>query len=151
MVLTVYEQQKVIPTEGARTALQELLQIPADEAQLVAELIVSSGQEISLPPSLIEVLQTAARLLLRGDGIVIASAERELTTQEAADFLNLSRQYLVQILERGEIPFTKTGTHRRVKLRDLLAYKERRDARGREILDELTRLGQDMGDYPTAG
>jgi excisionase family DNA binding protein len=78
-------------------------------------------------------------------------ADRELTTQEAADFLDLSRQYLVQILERGAIPFTKRGTHRHVKFRDLLAYKERRDARSREILDDLTRLGQEMGDYAPPG
>jgi excisionase family DNA binding protein len=81
------------------------------------------------------------------EGIVIMPTDRALTTQEAADFLNMSRQYLVELLERGEIPFTKTGTHRRVKFHDLLAYKERRDAQGREILDELTRLGQEMGDY----
>lgn len=76
---------------------------------------------------------------------------RELTTQEAADFLNVSRQYFVQLLERGDIRFAKTGTHRRVEFGDVLAYKQRRDAQRRQILDELTQLGQEMGDYRPEG
>jgi len=76
---------------------------------------------------------------------------RELSTQEAADFLNVSRQYFVQLLERGEIPISETGTHRRVKFGDILAYKQRRDAQRRQILDELTQLGQAMGDYLPEG
>jgi excisionase family DNA binding protein len=145
MALTIYEQQQIILAEDARPALRQLQRIPADQLQLVAKLVGPNGEEIALPPSLIGVLQAAARLLLEGKGIVIVPTDRALTTQEAADFLNMSRQYLVELLERGEIPFTKTGTHRRVKFHDLLAYKARRDAQGREILDELTRLGQEMG------
>lgn len=151
MATIVYENQTIIPVEEARSALRQILQIPADQLSVIARATGSVGQEVPLPCPLVELLQAAARLLLAGEGVAIVPADRELTTQEAADFLGMSRQYLVQVLERGEIPFTKTGTHRRVKPRDLLAYKEHRDARGREILDELTQLGQEMGDYARPG
>lgn len=72
---------------------------------------------------------------------------QELTTQEAADFLNMSRQFFVTLLERGELPFEKVGTHRRVRFKDVLEYKERRRAERRQALAELTALAEERGDY----
>ena len=71
----------------------------------------------------------------------------ELTTQEAADLLNVSRQYLVRLLEDGAMPFTKTGTHRRIRFGDLMAYKRARDATRRQGLKRLTRLSEELGLY----
>ena len=71
----------------------------------------------------------------------------ELTTQQAADMLNVSRPFLVKLLEEGKMPFTKTGTHRRVLFTDLMEYKQRRNAKRRETLAVITQLGQEMGDY----
>ena len=72
---------------------------------------------------------------------------QHLTTQEAADFLNMSRQFFVTLLERGELPFEKVGTHRCVRFKDLLEYKERRRAERRKALAELTALAEESGDY----
>lgn len=72
---------------------------------------------------------------------------KELTTGEAADILNVSRQYLVELLETGAIPFTKAGTHRRIRFGDLMDYKERRDANRREGLSRLTKKSQKLGLY----
>ncbi|HEX5503538.1 MAG TPA: excisionase family DNA-binding protein, partial [Thermomicrobiales bacterium] len=72
---------------------------------------------------------------------------RELTTQQAADLLNVSRQYLIRLLERGDLPFTRTGTHRRIRLDDVLRYKDARSARRREGLRRLTRLSEELGLY----
>ncbi|MGH7862621.1 MAG: helix-turn-helix domain-containing protein [Candidatus Dormibacteraceae bacterium] len=147
MALTIFDRQPTILADDERAAVAQLARLPVDEFHLAAKLVGPDGEEIALPDPLIRVLQRAAQFLLRGDAITIVPIDKELTTQEAADFLNMSRQYLVQLLERGEIPFTRTGTHRRIKFGDLLTYKQRRDAQRRRILDELTQLGQDMGDY----
>lgn len=70
--------------------------------------------------------------------------DKDLTTQEAADLLRLSRPHLTKLLDEGVIPHHKVGTHRRVRIDDLLAYRAKRDTTRREKLDELTRLSEEL-------
>ena len=85
--------------------------------------------------------------LVQGNSFTIVPVHKELTTQEAADILNVSRQYLVELLAAGAIPFTLVGTHRRIRFGDLMDYKERRDATRREGLSHLTKKSQKLGLY----
>jgi excisionase family DNA binding protein len=83
---------------------------------------------------------TELDVLARGDG-------SELTTQQAADILNVSHQYLIRLLDEGAVPSTQTGADRRIRVDDLLRYKQQRDRERAEALDELTQLSQEMGGY----
>src|SRR5215203_2197261 len=93
-----------------------------------AKLVSPSDEELELPKSVYEVLVRVVREMDRGNGITIIPVHAELTTQQAAELLNVSRPHLVGLLQKGEIPFHKVGRHRRVRLNDLLDYKERRDS-----------------------
>src|SRR5260370_10410635 len=112
-----------------------------------ALLISSDGEQIQLPPSLFLVLKRIVPHLTNGRAVTIVPINKEVTTQEAADILNVSRPYLVKLLEQGDIPFIKIGAHRRIRLDDLMEYKERRDAEQDKALAELTQLSQDLGLY----
>jgi len=85
--------------------------------------------------------------LADGEGVTVMPDSAELTTQQAAEFLNVSRPYLIKLLEAGKIQFRLVGTHRRVRFRDLREYKNRDDLERRRAADELTELSQDLGLY----
>jgi excisionase family DNA binding protein len=100
-----------------------------------------------LPASLFQLLRQAVTELAHGQVVTLVSCNKELTTQQAANLLGVSRPYLIKLLEQGEIPFVRTGTHRRILFDDLMAYKERRDAGRRKDLASLTQLSQELGLY----
>ncbi len=109
--------------------------------------IVVDGQKLELSSSLLEVLARAAEVLAAGDAVTIVPVGQELTTQQAADLLNISRQYLVRLLDNGELPHTKTGRHRRMRIEDVLSYKAKRDEERLAALQELTELTEELGGY----
>lgn len=115
-----------------------------------AKLVGADGDTIEIPSSLYQLIRQIVPLLKRGDAVALVPYHQELTTQEAADFLNMSRQFLVNLLERGELPFTKVGTHRRVRFHDLQAYKERRRDERRRSLAAITALSEESGEYDRA-
>lgn len=109
--------------------------IAAPEAK--AALVGPDNSRIELPDALHRVLLQVAEALMQGMAITVAPQSARLTTQQAADFLGVSRPTLVRLLERGEIPMTKPGRHRYVELRDLVAYQETARHRRRAILDQM--------------
>lgn len=111
------------------------------------QLVGPNGETITLPESVFYVLERVVEVLARGDSITVVPVGRELTTQQAADLLNVSRQYLVRLLDEGSIAFRKTGKHRRLRIEDVLAFKQKRDADRRAGLRELSRLTQELGGY----
>jgi len=115
--------------------------------QGACKLVGPSGEERSIPDSVFYVLERVAEVMARGDSITIVPVGKEMTTQQAADLLNVSRQYLIRLLDEGRIPFTKTGKHRRLRIEDVLAFKEVRDRDRKAGLDELVRMSEELGGY----
>lgn len=107
--------------------------------------LIDRGQEITVPVVAIRLLADILENMAQGNAISIVPIHAELTTQEAADLLNVSRPYLVRLLEQGQIPFHKTGRHRRIRFADLRAYIERTDAASEAAAAELTAQAQELG------
>ena len=128
-------------------ALMDLLEHVASDEPAAYKLVSPTGEVTELPESVFLLLERIIEVLARGDAITVVPVGKELTTQQAANILNVSRQYLVRLLDDGRIPFRKTGTHRRVRMEDLLAYKRQRDRDRMASLDDLSQLSQEFGGY----
>lgn len=99
--------------------------------------------EIELLPAIGQLMLDVLTHVARGEMVTFVPYGAELTTKEAADLLNVSRPFLVSLLEAGAIPFHKVGSHRRVKASDLLEYREQREQERSDALADLQRLGQE--------
>lgn len=117
--------------------LRDALRGRRPSAQERAYLQSPDGRKTEIPASIFDVLARVADDMANGHAIVIVPVGHELTTQEAADILNVSRPHLVKLLETGEIDFHLAGTHRRVYFQDLMEYRNLRDQARHRVLDEL--------------
>ena len=128
-------------------AQKEIVEIYAKLREAEAKLIGPDGKAEILPNNLYSFLLRLLADLRAGNAVTILQSSHELTTIEASKTLGMSRQFLVQLLEKGEIPFHMVGTHRRLYVRDVIAYKARRDTSRRKTLDDLARHEFAKGDY----
>ncbi|MHA4830469.1 helix-turn-helix domain-containing protein [Kluyvera intermedia] len=103
--------------------------------------------QIELPTSSLTLLVSILGELAAGNAVQVVPVHAELTTQEAANILNVSRPHMVKLLEEGELPFHKTGRHRRVLFADLMGYKNRRDSASSRAMQELADQSQELGFY----
>ena len=143
--------EPITPTERdvseAREAVGQLARSRHSRSSLQLRIVGDSGSvaEFPLPQAALRLLQTILAQMAEGNSITIIPNHAELTTQQAADFLSVSRPYLIGLLEKGEVPFRKVGTHRRILFSDLTAYQKEAKEAQRYALDELTAQAQELG------
>jgi len=138
--------EPIVAAESERPTLNRIEGM-LEETNRVPKLVGSDGEKIELSRSVFYALRQLVSYFVHGKAVSVIPVDKELTTQEAADILNVSRPFLVKLLEKGEIPFIKVGTHRRVRFNDLMEYKKRHDVERRHGLAELTQLSQELGLY----
>ena len=133
--------------EAATTAQRELAAYLATgfETKLV-QLVDSNDRShpIRLPMAALQLLSEILSELADGNAVKVVPVHAELTTQEAADLLNVSRPYLVKLLETGKLAFYKTGKRRRIRFDDLMTYKQARDEASQSALDNLAAEAQEL-------
>jgi excisionase family DNA binding protein len=109
--------------------------------------LVINGQEIEVPSVIYFALTEVVKTLNNGDSVTLIPMDKELTTQQAADILNVSRPYFIKLLENGTIKFRKTGTHRKVLMQDLIEYRDKRAENRHANIEEMSKLSQELGLY----
>ena len=102
-------------------------------------------ESISIPITAFRLLNSILTEMAKGNAVTLIPVHAELTTQQAADILNVSRPFLIEQLEKGVIPYRKVGTHRRVMFKDLMEYKQTMDHNRLKALDELSAIDQELG------
>jgi excisionase family DNA binding protein len=144
MSIAELEPHTTLPPHD-HTQVEALLAQLQEGATTTAVLEAPSGHRVVLPAEIYTVLLDITRAMAEGRAITIAPQAQVLSTQQAADLLGVSRPTLVAILERGEVPYTQPGRHRRVRLTDVLDYQQRQRHTRRAVLDTLTREADELG------
>jgi excisionase family DNA binding protein len=130
---------------ASQRELAAFLSTQADTQRIQVFDDQNQPHQIDLPTSAVRLLVDILAELAEGNAVKVIPIHAEVTTQEAADLLNVSRPHVVKLLETGELPFHKTGKHRRIRFADLMAYKTRRDARSEAAMAELAQQAQELG------
>ncbi|MQY29994.1 helix-turn-helix domain-containing protein [Nocardia aurantia] len=141
------EPGAIDPEIAARAVrrIKDYLMTHPDEDLISVLDEIDGNDPLVLPREAVTLLAFILVQAAEGRGVSVVPAHAELTTQQAADMLNVSRPYIVGLLEAGDIPFRSVGRHRRIRFDDLEAYQQRSEAKSRTAADEITRLGQEFG------
>ena|SRR5581483_8311663 len=136
---------RITPADSEQTQMAELYRLLIHSG--TAALISPEGEQQSLPKSVYEMLVKVVEAMQEGKSIAIMPEQQQMTTQAAADFLGVSRQFLVRELEGGKMQFHYVGTHRRIYQRDLLQYRLQRIQDRRNSIERIARHAEELGDY----
>lgn len=142
-------QTLIAPEPDERDRIRRIVEVLGKGCEYARYELTDTSHRVTLelPPSLFAVLARAAEALAGGQSVAIVHYDQELTTQQAADLLGVSRPFLIRLLEEGKIRYHRVGTHRRIRMGDLMEYKKIRDARRRADLSELIRVSETLGLY----
>lgn len=139
------DDDDVVTASAALTRVKAYLHEHGDDENDVRVRAEDDDDVLVLPRAAVELFAQILAYMAAGHGVSVVPADAELTTQQAADMLNVSRPYLIGLLEAGEIEYRKVGKHRRVKAMSLVEYMRNDDQRRRRAADELSALTQEMG------
>jgi excisionase family DNA binding protein len=106
--------------------------------------IAGTNKDVTLPAPAVRLLVEMLSEMAEGNAVTLVPIQSELSTQQAAEVVGVSRPFLVKLLEEGKLPYRKVGTHRRVLFKDLMAYKRRIDKKRLETLNKLTAQAQEL-------
>ena len=132
-------------TQLARTSAAELSRLLREQPNADRASVKMDGHDMILPRQAISLLRDVLADMAQGNAVTIVPMHAEMTTQQAAGILNVSRPYLVKLLEQGELSFTKVGTHRRIRFEDLMKYKQKINQQSTQAMDELVEQAQELG------
>ena len=135
----------VRPTGEQAKEARECLETLKGSPQPTVTVKLESGTEFEVPEFAFHFLLKLLQETAKGNAVTLIPVHSELTTQQAADLLNVSRPYVVKLLERGEIPFHKRGRHRRIRFDDLVQYKSKDELNREKAFDEMVELSEELG------
>ncbi|PKO47296.1 MAG: DNA-binding protein [Betaproteobacteria bacterium HGW-Betaproteobacteria-4] len=136
------EQEMALAKEGSRE-LSMVMTTP-EETQEITVCMGHSEQRVHLPASAVQMLMDILVNISQGNAVQVVPVHAELTTQQAADILMVSRPYLVKLLDEKKIEHRKVGSHRRIRYNDLLQFKAQEERARKAVLDELTAEAQEL-------
>jgi excisionase family DNA binding protein len=135
---TTRKEQKI-----AKSSIEKVKAVH-EEGDSVKIKLQEKGEVLEIPKKAFSLLIDILKNMAEGKSITLLPSNSQVTTQQAADLLNVSRPHLVKLLEGGDIPFKKVGTHRRIELKDLIAYEEKLTKACRENLNYLAKQAQEL-------
>ena len=152
MVTVADYQKSFIPTEtdaqlSAQSGRTLADRLPLNQPTQRLKIVETDGveQEVIIPAVAFQLLVDILSEMAQGNAVTLIPTHAELTTQEAANLLNVSRPFLVKLIDSGEIPCRKVGRHRRILLADVMSYKQQTDYKRMQVLDELAAQAQALG------
>lgn len=145
--MSLLNEKAVTPPQGAERAnLQHFLEQSALEADIAHKLVLD-GNSIEVPTNVAEAVVDLLSRLSKGQSVFIGSVDEMLTTSQVGELLGISRNYVTQLVDRGDIPFEYRGTHRRIRLQDAVAYGNAARVARSKSLDEIAKLSKKAGLY----
>lgn len=134
-----------MPTQQDAKLATQASQVLAPKAEAELTVTLDDGTKLTLPRAATRLLHHLLTQMSLGNAVTLIPIHAELTTQEAADYLNVSRPFLVKLLETDRIPFHRVGTHRRVRFTDLESFRKRTEQERQEAMQELAKQAQELG------
>jgi excisionase family DNA binding protein len=135
----------VVPTKDDAELAAKASRMLSRRAKTALRIRLDDGEELTLPTAAARLLTHLLTEMSQGNAVTLIPLHAELTTRQAADFLNVSRPHVVKLLDQKKIPFHKVGTHRRIYFTDLESFKETHEIARRQALDEIATEAQEMG------